>query len=119
MSATATSPDASRWVNLGSVSRFPQLAAIYQAICGRVLWFWLPEGESQVRCRLKIMGSDAKLVAVDHANRRYIEQNPKTQSIYAQKARDGVRIVWVINTLTGDFIGRIEDGIVWMKENRA
>lgn len=119
MSATKTSPDAPQWVNLGSVSRYPQLTAIYQAICGRVLWFWLPEGDSQTRCRIKIMGSDAKLVAVDHDHRRYIEQNPKTQSIYAQKARDGVRIVWVIDTHTGDFIGRIEDGVVWMKERSA
>jgi len=105
-----------KWRRLGPVAEYNQLSAIYQAICEQVLWFWLPEGGSQIRCRTKIMGPDVKLMAVDHAYRRYIEQNPKTQSIYAEKAREGVRIVWVIDTRTSDFIGRIEDGVVWMKE---
>lgn len=104
------------WRRLGPVAEFDQLSAIYQAICGKLLWFWLPtKDKGLVRARTKLMGAPLHLMGFDHDFKRYIEQNPKTQTDAARRVREGARIVWVIDTTTKEYIGRIEDGTVYMR----
>jgi hypothetical protein len=104
--------DAQGYRNLGNVSRFPEIAAIYGAILGRLMHFMLPDGR---RIRTKIMGAPERLVVVDHQGLRYVEQNLRTKSEYAKRAREGARIVWVIRGRDNAWLGRIEDGNVWMR----
>lgn len=98
--------------NLGNVSKFPEIAAIYGAILGRLMHFVLPDGQ---RIRTKTMGAPERLVAVDHQGLRYIEQNTKTKSEYAKRVRAGARIVWVIRKRDDAWLGYICDGNVWMR----
>jgi hypothetical protein len=46
---------------------------------------------------------------------RYVEQNPNTKSEYADRARAGTRIVWVIRKSDSAYLGRVEDDRVFMK----
>lgn len=111
--------DSQGYRNLGSVSQFGTLQAICGAIFSRTTYFSLPDS---TRLRTKLF--KRSLFAVEHEGMRYVEQNPKTQSAYAARARDGARIVWVIRiarkidnqwVTCNDWVGRIEDGVVWMK----
>jgi hypothetical protein len=113
------SQESSGYRNLGSVSKFPELAAICGAIFSKAMFFSLPDG---TRLRTKLF--KGKLFAVEHNGVRYVEQNPQTQSAYAQRARAGARIVWVIRVArqvgdhwvpVNEWLGRIEDGFVWMR----
>jgi len=105
------------WQHLGPVAKYDQLAAIYQAICGRLIWFWLPTSQGPTRARTKLMGGPSHLFGFDYNFKRYIEQNPSLPSDFSRRVREkGIRIVWVINTQTKEYIGRIEDGIVWIKK---
>ncbi len=106
---------------LGNVDKHPELAAIVGAIFSRAASFTLPNG---ARLRLRIMGSKYDVFGVDYQGIRYIEQNRRTHSDEAQRARDGASIVWVIHTHdanTGQplpekrWIGKVEDGIVRMR----
>jgi hypothetical protein len=47
----------------------------------------------------------------------YLTQNPNKNSIYGQMAREGKRIVWVIDNTTGDHLGRIIGDEVEVKVN--
>ncbi len=114
-----TQRDSSGHRNLGSVSQFPTLQAICGAIFSKTMHFSLPSGQ---RLRTKLF--KRSLFAVEHEGIRYVEQNTKTQSAYARRARDGARIVWAIRVARkvdnqwvacNDWLGRIEDGVVWMK----
>lgn len=111
--------------NIGRLEKFPELEAIVDAIFSRKLHFTTPNG-TRLRTRL----FKGVLFAVDYNGRRYVEQNPKTNSIYAERARSGAHILWVIKThekaidATGkeyfvpcknQWLGRVEDGIVHMK----
>jgi len=40
----------------------------------------------------------------------YIEQNPKKDSKWAELSRQGERIMWVIDTETRKYVGRVHDG---------
>ncbi len=111
--------DSSGYRNMGSVSHFPELQAICGAIFSKTMHFSLPNGK---RLRTKLF--KRMLFAVEHEGIRYVEQNPKTTSAYAARARDGARIIWVIRTARkindqwvacNDWLGRVEDGVVWMK----
>ena len=77
-----------------------------------------------VQERLEVDWNQQPTFAVEHEGIRYVEQNPKTTSAYAARARAGARIIWVIRTARkindqwvacNDWVGRIEDGVVWMK----
>lgn len=105
------------WTRIGPVAEFDQLSAIYQAVCGRLHWFWLPISEGKrERHRTKTMGATHPVVVFDHEFLRYIEQSPETGSEFAKRVReDGARIVWVVNTRTKKYIGRVEDGVVYMR----
>lgn len=105
------------WERIGPVAEFGQLSAIYQALCGHLLWFWLPTPEGGVKARTKLMGAPEHLFAFDHDFKRYIEQNPNTSSIFSRRVKNqGARIVWVLDTRTKEYIGRIEDGIVYVRK---
>lgn len=114
-----TARDSSGYQNMGSVSRFPELQSICGAIFSKATHFSLPNGQ---RVKTKIFKRE--LFAVEHEGVRYVEQNPQTTSAYAERARAGARIVWVIRTARkingqwvacNEWLGRIEDGVVWMK----
>ena len=105
--------------NLGSISQYPELQAICGAIFSKQMHFSIPNGK---HLRTKLFRG--MLFAVDHEGVRYVEQNPATSSPYAQRARAGAHIVWVIRTahkIEGQWVpcneyrGYIEDGTVWMK----
>ncbi len=105
--------------NLGSVSQFLALQAIVGAIFSRAMYFSLPDG---TRLRTKLF--KGSLFAVEHEGMRYVEQNLNTRSAYAERAKKGARIVWVIRTYKkvgeewipcNEWLGRIEDGNVWRK----
>ena len=102
---------------LGNVDQFPELAAITGAILSRARRFSLPNGE---RLKTRVFG-ERSLFAVDHAGRRYVEQNRTTDSDEARRARDGAQIIWVIQTHDDNsglplpkhiWVGKIEDGVV-------
>lgn len=106
---------------LGNLDQYPELAAIVGAIFSRVRCFSLPDG---TRLRTKIMGLDYDCFGVDHHGIRYIEQNRRTESEEAGRARDGASIVWVLATHdpnTGHPLpkkiwkGKIEDGTIYMR----
>ncbi len=116
---TQRARDSQGYRNMGSVSQFGTLQAICGAIAQRTIHFSLPGGQ---RLRTRIF--KRSLFAVEHEGIRYVEQNPKTQSVYAARARAGASIVWVIRVARkmddqwvacNEWIGRIEDGVVWMK----
>lgn len=109
---------------LGPLNNFPDLAAIVGAIFSHVKFFSLPD---KTRLSTKIMAGGL-CFAVDHDGIRYVEQNPRKQSPEAERARNGAKIVWVIQTHRRDttngklialepnqWIGKIEDGIVRMR----
>ena len=78
----------------GRVEKFPELEAIADAIFTKKMHFQLPDG---TRLRTKLF--KGALFAVDYNGVRYVEQNPKTSSAYAQRAREqSARIFWVIRT---------------------
>jgi hypothetical protein len=122
----STQTDAQGYRNVGSVGQFPELQAICGAIFSRVMFFSLPDG---TRLRTKLF--KGTLFAVEHEGLRYVEQNPRTQSAYAKRARAGARILWVIRIARqigdgsqerplswvscNEWLGRIEDGLIWRK----
>lgn len=111
--------------NVGRVEKFPELEAIADAIFSKKMHFSLPNG-TRLRTRL----FKGTLFAVDYNGLRYVEQNPRTSSAYAQRARGGARIIWVIKThqkavdasgkeyyvpCQNQWMGRVEDGLVYHK----
>lgn len=111
--------------SIGRLERFPELEAIADAIFSHKMHFSLPNG---TRLRTKLF--KGVLFAVDYNGVRYVEQNPKTSSAYASRARHGARILWVIKThqkaidaggkeyfvsCHNEWLGRVEDGVVYMK----
>ena len=118
MSQTAQT-DHQGFRNQGPVGNYPLLQAICGAIFSKVMFFSLPDG---TRLRTKLFKGE--LFAVEHDGLRYVEQNPRTRSAYAERARAGARIIWVIRITrkvgdkwipVNEWLGRIEDGIVWRK----
>ncbi len=105
---------------LGNIDQHPELAAIVGAITSRARRFSLPDGE---RMRTRTFG-EKNLFGVDHACRRYIEQDHGTDSPEAVRAKNGAQIVWVLQTHDDDsglplpknlWVGKIEDGVVRMR----
>jgi hypothetical protein len=105
---------------LGNIDQHPELAAIIGAITSRARRFSLPNGE---RMKTRTFG-EGNLFGVDHAGRRYIEQNRGTESPEALRAKNGAQIVWVLQTHDDDsglplpknlWIGQVEDGVVRMR----
>lgn len=112
--------------NIGNLTDFLELQAIMKAIFSKVPRFELPNG-TKLRTRLF---KDGKVCAVDYGGKRYVSQNPDTSSAYAERARKGIEIAWVLQTharvkdATGKdylvpcesvWLGRIEGDTVYMK----
>jgi len=93
---------------LGAVSRFPELCQIYQAIVNKQK-FWAFGGQA----REVGLFHEKNLRYVDHNGIRYVEQNPNSQSAYADRARRGAKIVWCIRLSDNQYVGRIENGVVY------
>ena len=113
-----------RFKNIGSVGKFPELNAISDAIFHKKNEFQLPDGTPLTTKVFK-----NTLYAVEHKGIRYIEQNPNTNSAYAQKAKGGAQIFWVIRMsrkvidaagveqyvpCAEEWLGYIEDGKVYL-----
>lgn len=112
--------------NIGSLDKFPELRCICQAILGKKANCILPNGTELNTVTFR----KGQLYAVDHKGFRYIEQNTASGSHYAERARQGSKIIWVIQTHNKSidaqgteymvplknnlWRGRIEDGIVYM-----
>ena len=97
--------------NLGEVVQFNELAAIYESIVKHMPQRRLPNGDFYITKKFK----GGTLYAVDYKGIRYVEQNQNTPSAYAERARQGAKIVWVIRKADNEYLGYIEDGVVWMK----
>ncbi len=97
--------------NLGDVNQFAVLRLIHHAIFNRIHAFALPDGRLVHTKKFK----GGTLYAVDLDDRRYVEQNQNTRSAYADRARQGAKILWVIKRSNDQYLGYIEDGVVYMK----
>lgn len=106
---------------VGLLGDFVELQVICGAIFSKEKVFSLPDG---TRLKTKIFKNS--LLAVEHKGLRYVEQNPNTQSAYAARARGGSQIVWIIRVVRkvdghwiecNEWLGRVEDGSVWMKKS--
>lgn len=107
---------------LGPVENFPQIQAVYEAIFSRSPRFELPDG-TRLRTKSFLGG---KILGVDYRWHRYLEQNPDKDSLWGYRAREGAKIMWIIQAYTtmattnqlvpcNYWVGRVEDGIVWKK----
>lgn len=101
----------SQYRKIGEVGQYPALWAICSAIWLRLPKFKLPGGKEISTKSFK--GGD--LWAVDLDGKRYVEQNPNTHSPFATRARDGAKIIWVIQLSDNKYLGYIEDGDIFMK----
>lgn len=54
--------------------------------------------------------SKSGLRYVDYDNYRFVEQNPKKNSHWAKKAREGQEITWAISLESGDFVANVHNG---------
>ena len=96
---------------VGNISQFPELRQIYQAICNRQK-YWAFDGKKHQVGWFR----NKNLYYVDHNGKRYVEQNPASSSVYAKRAQEGVKIVWVIRLEDNKYLGRIEKGVVYMHQ---
>ena len=100
-----------QYQDLGSVNQYPELSLIHNAIFQRIHAFVL-SGERTVYTKRFKGGT---LYAVDLDGLRYVEQNPNTRSAYADRARSGARILWIIRKSDGEYLGYVEAGTVYKK----
>jgi hypothetical protein len=54
------------------------------------------------------------LKKISFKEKTYLQQNPYTSSKYANLARKGHMILWIVDNSTGKYNGRVEDGKVEM-----
>lgn len=100
---------------VGHVSQWKELHAIWLAVMLHKNQTELPDGTRIFTRRFK----NGKLFGIDHAGKRYIEQNPETHSAYAERARRGSKIMWIIDLSTNQYLGRIDEEQVFMQEHLA
>jgi len=51
-----------------------------------------------------------KVRGMDVGNWRFVEQNPNTKSRWAERARNGEKIMWVIHKPTNKYAARVVEG---------
>ena len=95
---------------IGSVADFAVLKEIYRAVMEHRAFAQI-NGTTVFTRRF----AGGTIFGMDYQNRRYIEQNPKTSSQYAVQARSGVKIMWVIDLKFNEYLGRVDEGIVWAR----
>jgi hypothetical protein len=100
--------------SIGSVGKYPDLSAIFHAVAfgHEGLSVPLAGGRTTKVGRY----TNKKLNFISDLGVLYVQQNPNTQSAYASRARQGSRIVWVIRQSGGVYLGYIENGEAFMKE---
>jgi len=99
---------------IGPVTKFRELAQIYHGVTEMEegQFVQLPSGLS---AQVKKFRSK-NLRYIDWRGIRYVEQNPNSRSAYAARARQGAKIVWCIRLRDNQYLGRIEQDQVFMKE---
>lgn len=107
--------------NLGSVGKFPDLSAIFHAVAfgheGLLITLQKSDPSKPDPHRTKIQRfTNKRLNYIDWNGVRYVQQNPNTNSAYAARARQGSRIVWVIRLRDNAYMGYVENGEAFMKE---
>jgi hypothetical protein len=102
--------------DVGPLSEFPELSEIVGAIFNRqFLQVRLSNGQI-----IKASSFQPKnLWYVDHNGMRYVEQNPNSKSEYADRARSGARIIWVIRKSDNQYLGRVDGDRVFAKPEFA
>ena len=61
----------------------------------------------------------AGLRRYDVGNILFIEQNPKAKTVWATKAKEGAKILWIIDTKWNKYLYRVVDGkITKLKNNK-
>lgn len=106
--------------NVGSVRQWPKLAAIFHVLMYTDYQTLLLNGRSATPVQ-KFAGGTVRGIDVD--GKRYVAQNPRTDSVFAARARQGSKIMWVIDLKTNEYLGRVdalagfppEAGAVFMK----
>lgn len=100
--------------NLGDVNQFSELAAIYHGVVNCPAGTPIPVGRGALVRVSRFQNK--RLNYLDFEGRRYVQQNPNTSSVYAAEARQGSKIIWIIRLLDNVYLGRIQDGTVYLKE---
>jgi len=93
---------------IGSVADFAVLKEIYRAVMEHRAFAQI-NGTTVFTRRF----AGGTIFGMDYQNRRYIEQNPKTSSQYAVRARRGEKIMWCISLTEDAYLGRVDEGIVY------
>ena len=97
--------------DIGPLSSSRQLSAIID-----LLWLSVERKCALTVGRIETARFRAKnLWHVDHQGLRYIQQNPRSNSVYAKRAQDGAKIVWVIRLRDNQYIGCVDEGRIWRK----
>lgn len=102
--------------NIGNVNQFPELASIYHGVVNCPAGTPIPVGAQLLRVQ---RFQSKRLSYLDHEGTRYVQQNTNTSSVYAAEARQGSKIIWIIRLRDNVYLGRIQDGTVYMKEEVA
>ena len=96
----------------GIVENYPEVAAAFKAVTRGEVGEQIIELEGMPRLR---QFTTSRVRYIDHEGLRYIEQNPRSSSEYARRARNGAKIMWVIRTRDDRWLGYVEDGKVYLK----
>lgn len=102
--------------NIGHVSQYHTLEAIYRAVTQNAASVCIDEHSGSSVTIVPVRHFHAKrLNYLDDQGIRYVQQNPHTSSAYAKRAQAGAQIIWIIRLSDNTYLGRIEDGQVYMK----
>jgi len=103
---------------LGPITKFAELHRIYQAVChgkeGDGVELVHPKLGASVMFVQRFALKD--LLYLDFNGLRYVQQNPKTSSEYAARARQGAKIMWIIRLSDNQYLGVVDNGQVYQKE---
>ena len=103
--------------SIGPVSKYPDLAAIYEAVTSHRHYYTTIQPTPRTAAGTRVFTrsfAGGKVIGLDHEGLRYVEQNVCTNSQFAAKAREGAKIMWVIDLRTNHYLGRVEDGVVYL-----
>lgn len=101
---------------IGTIEEFPELKQIFEGIFSRRKVAF-PSTSIPGQTIETTFLRRSECWAVYLGDKCFVEQNPKKSSRSAEKARRGVKIVWVINQKTNDYEGLIEEGEVFMYQH--
>jgi len=108
--------------HMGHISKFVDLERIYLAVELQALQF-ARDGKRRSRAAVHLSTGEkvepfvyhrSGLAYVQTKKAKYLQQNPNTASRYADLARQGHFIIWIID-LKGQYLGYVMDGQVFSK----